>query len=163
MLGHGVATGLASALCSGASAFARWSALGTGGARPFGRVPSLRHVPCSSHTTAHVFVKVMRRASPCARLGVVGVGWGRCLGGRQNGTTRLVVPRLLVGRPFASPRRSSRRCAPPLTHNPLLPARSCTAPRPRTCVRFHFLLFRSMGRCPAQRVPMPPSLCPCSL
>lgn len=113
MLGHGVATGLASALCSGASAFARWSALGTGGARPFGRVPSLRHVPCSSHTTAHVFVKVMRRASPCARLGVVGVGWGRCLGGVRTaqraswclGSSSVgPSPRLAAPRAVARPR-----------------------------------------------------------
>ena len=157
-----VATGLASALCSGASAFARWSALGTGGARPFGRVPSLRRVPCSSHTTAHVRVKVMRRASPCARLGVVGVGWGRWLGGtRQDGTTRLMVPRLLVGRPLASP-----HCSPRAVARPRLPI---TPSRPRAPVRcpdlehaFAFIFYFSVrwggvqrGGCPCPPVRAP--------
>lgn len=114
--------------------------------------------------TARARVKVMRRAHPCARLGVVGVGWVGVWGRLDRTAQRTswclgsswVGPRLasLLPRAVARPRL-------PITHScPFAPVR-----RPDLEHAFVFFTFSFplMWRCPAQRVPMPPSSCACSL
>lgn len=112
--------------------------------------------------TARARVKVMRRASPCARLGVVGVGWVGVWGRRDRTAQRTSW---CLGSSWVGPSpclaAPSCRCAPPLTHNPLLPVRSCTAPRPRTCVRsFYFFFSARWGGVQRSGCPCPPARAP---